>query len=111
VKFPKNGNDNIIRQASKKMLKVPAEFQVRIVKAPPEDAIPHFIIEEEREERRDSLSPLFNKTLRGGGVGILLGLGLYLALQICGVRFGSLETIIVLGIPCFTGIVTSYVIF
>jgi hypothetical protein len=93
------------------MLKVPAEIQVRIIKPQAEDAIPHFIIQEERIEKSGEFFKFAKKALSGGGIGILLGLGIYLALQVCGVRFGELETIVILGIPCCTGIVTSYVIF
>jgi hypothetical protein len=93
------------------MLKVPAEISVRLIRPQPEDAVPHFIIEEERVEKRSEFSKFIRKALSGGGIGIILGLGIYLALQLIGVRFGQMETIVILGIPCFTGIVTSYVIF
>jgi hypothetical protein len=93
------------------MLKVPAQRQVRIIRPQPEDAVPHYIINEERAENSNELFKFVKKTLGGGGIGMIIGLGLYLALQFCGVRFGELETIVILGIPCFAGIVTSYVIF
>ena len=93
------------------MLKVPAEIQVRIIRPQPEDAVPHYIISEERHEKSGELLKFIKKTLGGGGIGMILGFGLYLALQFCGVKFGQLETIVILGIPCFTGIITSYVIF
>ena len=55
-------------------------------------------------------NPAF-KFVCGGGIGILLGVGLFLALNICGVNFGNMETIVILGIPCCLGLMSSYIIF
>lgn len=94
------------------MIKIPSEIQVRIIRPQPEDSIPHIaendIIEPLNENH---FKQIIKKILSGGGVGMLLGLGIFLALKICGVNFGDLETYIILGIPFTLGIITSYVIF
>ena len=93
------------------MIKVPPEIQVRIIKAQSEDAVPRYIIKEEIKIEENQLKKILKKLLSGSITGAFLGLGVYLALEICGIRFGGLETSIVLGIPVVTGIITSYLIF
>ncbi|MFA4967054.1 MAG: hypothetical protein WC624_02395 [Candidatus Margulisiibacteriota bacterium] len=93
------------------MIKVPAEIQVRIVSPQPENAVPRFDIKDEIVIDESEFLKLAKKLSSGGAVGIILGVGIYLALQICGVKFGGIETSIVLGIPLLTGLLASYVIF
>ncbi len=95
------------------MIRVPAEIQVRIIRPQPEDAVPRALINEAVEEINNAggaKNPAF-KFVCGGGIGILLGVGLFLALNICGVNFGNMETIVILGIPCCLGLMSSYIIF
>jgi len=93
------------------MIKVPPEIQVRLISPQPETAVPHFDIKEEIVTDESALSKTVKKLFSGGSVGIILGVGIYLALEVCGVKFGNIETSIVLGIPLLTGLLASYVIF
>jgi hypothetical protein len=93
------------------MIKVPAEIQVRIISPQPETAVPRFDIKDEIITDESEFLKLAKKLFSGGTVGIILGVGIYLALKFCGVNFGGVETSIVLGIPLLTGLLTSYVIF
>ena len=93
------------------MIKVPAEIQVRLISPQPENSVPHLVINDEIEAEESGFMKLARKLLNGGTVGIILGVGIYLALEVCGVKFGSVETSIVLGIPLLTGLLASYVIF
>jgi len=52
----------------------------------------------------------FEKILSGSIAGAFLGFGIYMALELCGIKFGGLETSILLGIPVLTGLITSYII-
>jgi len=93
------------------MIKVPREIQVRIIKAQSEDAVPRFIIKEEIKNEENKIKKIVKKLLSGSIIGAFLGLGVYLALELCGIKFGGLETSILLAIPVLTGLITSYIIF
>lgn len=51
------------------------------------------------------------KLLSGGGLGALIGLTLFAIIQLVGIRFGGVETSILVGLPSLLGILASYVIF
>jgi len=93
------------------MIKVPPEIQVRLISPQPENSVPHFVIKDEVCTDENEIVKLVKKLFSGGTVGIILGVGIYLALEVCGVKFGGIETSIVLGIPLLTGLLASYVIF
>jgi hypothetical protein len=94
------------------MIRVPQEIQVRIISPKPEGSVSHLIVEEAVvEAEMNGVNTLASKIFSGGGVGILLGMGLFIALHLSGANIGNLETSIILGIPCFLGIMASYVIF
>ncbi|HTY13379.1 MAG TPA: hypothetical protein VMD02_04240 [Candidatus Omnitrophota bacterium] len=95
------------------MMKVPAEISVRVIRSRPEEAAPYIVIDEivEGPQLVPGMKRHLLKLLSGSGIGILLGLGIFLALNICGVRFGNLETSMIIGIPSVLGLMSSYMIF
>jgi hypothetical protein len=92
------------------MIKVPAEIQVRIIRSQPEDSVPHFTVKELEALPENLALKIGKKILSGGLMGAVLGLGIFMALKVCGIHFGGIETSIIVGIPSALGILTSYVI-
>ena len=93
------------------MIKVPAEFQVRIIRPQAEETVPRMSVTEIVEIDEPPAKQLLQKIMNGSLIGGVLGLGLYGAMQLCGLNASGLETSIILGIPLLLGILTSYVIF
>ncbi len=62
-------------------------------------------------EPKENIFVSLIKHAKVSGIGLLLGVGIFAALQVCGVKFGNTETMVILSIPFLTGILVSYVIF